>query len=314
MHPQPAALSPALEMHHISKAFGDLRAVDDVSLTMQRGELLALLGPNGAGKTTTISMCEGFLTPDSGELKVLGLDPTQQRDELRSRIGIMLQSGGSYSGIRVGEQLRLSASYYANPLDIEWLAELLGLKRIWNTTYRRLSGGQKQRLSLALALVGRPELVFLDEPTAGMDAQSRHLVWQLIRQLKADGVSVVLTTHFMQEAQTLADRVAIMDHGQIVALDTPQALCNSSMTQGAQIHTNAALDLGAIHQATGLRLEDRGELRYVLQAEITPQLLADLAAAALSQDVMINSWQTNERTLEDVFLDLTGRHLATVPN
>lgn len=230
---------------------------------------------------------------------------------MRARIGIMLQSGGSYSGIKVGEQLRLAASYYENPLDIEWLTELLGLKPIIHTTYRRLSGGQKQRLSLALALLGRPELVFLDEPTAGMDAQSRHLVWELLTQLKADGVTVVLTTHFIEEAEHLSDRVAIMDHGRIVACDSPQALiAGGDATAGFE--TTSVLDLDALSAATGLAVQARGQLHYDLLGSPNPEALAALAQGAAAQDVLIAKWQTNERSLEDVFLDLTGRQLAGI--
>ena len=197
--------SPALELRGVTKRYGDVTAVDGLDLTFARGRVLALLGPNGAGKTTTIEMCEGFVRPDGGELRVLGLDPTKSADELRTRVGIMLQGGGAYPGVRVGEMLEHVASYSANPLDPEWLLEVVGLQRHRKTSYRRLSGGQQQRLSLACALVGRPELVFLDEPTAGMDAQSRLAVWDLVDSLRRDGVTVVLTTHLMDEAEALAD-------------------------------------------------------------------------------------------------------------
>lgn len=308
---RPAAAAPALSLQGVSKSFGATHAVQDISLEVEQGELFSLLGPNGAGKTTTISMCEGFVIPDVGEISVVGLNPRKQRDEMRARIGIMLQSGGSYSGIKVGEQLRLAASYYENPLDIEWLTELLGLKPIIHTTYRRLSGGQKQRLSLALALLGRPELVFLDEPTAGMDAQSRHLVWELLTQLKADGVTVVLTTHFIEEAEHLSDRVAIMDHGRIVACDSPQALiAGGDATAGFE--TTSVLDLDALSAATGLAVQARGQLHYDLLGSPNPEALAALAQGAAAQDVLIAKWQTNERSLEDVFLDLTGRQLAGI--
>ena len=184
-HTPPVAseASEVLQLRGVRKSFGENTAVDGLDLTLHRGEVLALLGPNGAGKTTTVEMCEGFLVPDSGTVRVLGMDPAQHTDEVRSRIGVMLQGGGAYPGVRVGEMLELVASYSRNPLDTEWLLETVGLASNKKTPYRRLSGGQQQRLSLACALVGRPELIFLDEPTAGLDAQSRLVVWDLVLSL-----------------------------------------------------------------------------------------------------------------------------------
>ena len=207
----------ALELVDVVKRFGDHTAVDNVSFTVETGTIMALLGPNGAGKTTTIEMCEGFQRPDSGKISVLGMSPAAEPDKVRAQVGIMLQDSGSYSGIRVREMLELTASYSRDPLKPEWLLELFGLQNVQRTTYRRLSGGQKQRLNLAVALISRPRLVFVDEPTAGMDAQSRLLVWDLLRALRSDGVTVILTTHLMDEAQALADRVTIVDRGRVVA-------------------------------------------------------------------------------------------------
>ena len=187
----------ALEVDNVVKEYGEKRAVDGLTFTARRGELLALLGPNGAGKTTTIEMCEGFTTPTSGSIRVLGIDPVTQPQKVRDRIGIMLQGGGSYASLKVREILQLAARYNTNPHDPDWLIELLGLEGVAKTTYRRLSGGQQQRLSLALAMIGRPELIFLDEPTAGMDAQSRLAVWDIIQAMKRDGTTVLITTHFM---------------------------------------------------------------------------------------------------------------------
>ena len=220
--------APVLSVDNVKKTFGDVTAVDGASFAAKEGTVLALLGPNGAGKTTTIEMCEGFTRPTSGTITVLGENPATHPQRVRDRIGIMLQGGGSYSGVKVIEMLKLSASYNANPHDPEWLMALLGLEGVANTTYRRLSGGQKQRLSLALALIGRPELVFLDEPTAGMDAQSRNAVWDIVSALKRDGTTIVLTTHLMDEAESLADDIVIMDHGKVVAEGSPADLtCGS---------------------------------------------------------------------------------------
>lgn len=229
---------PALTVDNVVKKYGSTTAVNGLSLSVATGEVFCLLGPNGAGKSTTIEMSEGFIHPTSGTIDVLGLDPSSAPDKVREKVGIMLQGGGSYSGIRVLEMLELSASYSTHPLSPHWLLETLGLEGVARTPYRRLSGGQQQRLSLALAIIGRPELVFLDEPTAGMDAQSRLAVWDLVRALKRDGVTIVLTTHLMDEAESLADRVAIMDHGELVAHGSPAELTAQSDSAGLSFSTD----------------------------------------------------------------------------
>lgn len=211
------ASGPAVSVDGVVKRYGSTTAVDGLTFEVESAQVLALLGPNGAGKTTTVEMCEGFATPDAGTVRVLGLDPISDSERLRPRIGVMLQGGGAYPGARAGEMLDLVAAYAADPLDPDWLLRTLGLQDNRRTPYRRLSGGQQQRLALACALVGRPEIVFLDEPTAGLDAQARLIVWELIDALRRDGVTVVLTTHMMDEAEQLADQLVIIDHGRIVA-------------------------------------------------------------------------------------------------
>lgn len=289
------------------KTFGSVTAVDHLSFTARRGEVLALLGPNGAGKTTTIEMCEGFTSRTSGTISVLGMDPQERGEKVRERIGIMLQGGGSYSGIRVAEMLELTASYNADPLDPAWLMEILGLNKAAKTTYRRLSGGQQQRLSLALALIGRPELVFLDEPTAGMDAQSRHAVWELISALRRDGVTVILTTHLMDEAERLADNVVIIDRGTLVATGTPQELIDAGVHPALRIRTDGPLDLTGIAQ--NATLIDDSPHTYLLPSSGDPQIISSVATAAAQQNILIKELGVRHRTLEDVFLDLTGREL-----
>ena len=302
----------ALSVEGVTKKFGPKTAVNDLSLSARRGEVFALLGPNGAGKSTTIEMCEGFTTPTSGQINVLGFDPQRQPEEVRSRIGIMLQGGGSYSGIRVKEMLDLTASYNKEPLDPTWLMEVLGLEGVAKTTYRRLSGGQQQRLSLALALIGRPELIFLDEPTAGMDAQSRRAVWDLIRALKRDGVTVVLTTHLMDEAESLADYVAIIDHGSLLVEGTPAELIDGSAPSALEIHTDRPLDLVAVAESSTAELKPSAEeLVYRLDSAADPSIIASVAAEAARQDVLIKHLGVRRRTLEDVFLDITGRELRS---
>lgn len=216
---------PAVKIAGLVKHYGDKPAVDGLDLTIARGAITAVLGPNGAGKTTTIETCEGYRRPDAGTVRVLGLDPVAQNAALRPRIGVMLQSGGVYAGARAVEMLRHTAALHAHPLDVDALVERLGLGSCGRTAYRRLSGGQQQRLALAMAVVGRPELVFLDEPTAGLDPQARRATWELVRDLRRDGVTVVVTTHHMDEAEQLADQVAVIDRGRVIATGSPEELC-----------------------------------------------------------------------------------------
>ncbi len=292
------------------KTYGDVNAVNGLSFRANYGEILCLLGPNGAGKTTTIEMCEGFKKPTSGRIEVLGLNPARNPDAVRSRIGIMLQGGGSYSGIKVKEMLELSASYNENPLDPEWLLDTLGMRGVAKSSYRRLSGGQQQRLSLALAIIGRPELVFLDEPTAGMDAQSRLAVWDLIRALRADGVTVILTTHLMDEAEALSDRVVIIDHGQLVASGTAASLTDSADVPQVNFDTATPVDLEALRDA-GIAAEALRPLHYRLTSEPSPAGIAALASCLAAQNVILRNLHTSHRNLEEVFLDLTGRDMRS---
>src|SRR3954447_5094743 len=224
INPASPAAGPAITVERLVRRYGDRNVVDGLSFEVRRGEVFALLGPNGAGKTTTVEILEGYRQPSDGQVRVLGLDPVQDAQRLKPRIGVMLQDGGVANAVRPLEALELFASFFANPADPRALLKLVGLEDAARTRYRALSGGQKQRLSLAMALVGRPELVFLDEPTAGMDPQARRATWEIVRSLKRDGVTVLLTTHFMEEAEQLADRVAIVDGGKLGALDAPAAL------------------------------------------------------------------------------------------
>ena len=215
---------PAVEIRGLVKRYGAKTAVDGLDLVAGRGKVTAVLGPNGAGKTTTLEICEGFRTAGSGTVRVLGLDPATEHAALTPRLGVMLQSGGTYPGARAREMVGLLASYAANPLDVDVLLGRLGLTGVASTAYRRLSGGEQQRLSLAMALVGRPELAFLDEPTAGLDPQARRAAWKVIEELRAAGVTIVLTTHYLDEAERLADHVVIIDRGHVVATGTPAEL------------------------------------------------------------------------------------------
>ena len=299
----------ALELVDVVKRFGDHTAVDNVSFRVETGTIMALLGPNGAGKTTTIEMCEGFQRPDSGKISVLGMNPAAEPDKVRAQVGIMLQDSGSYSGIRVREMLELTASYSRDPLAPDWLLELFGLQNVQRTTYRRLSGGQKQRLNLAVALISRPRLVFVDEPTAGMDAQSRLLVWDLLRALRSDGVTVILTTHLMDEAQALADRVTIVDHGRVVAQGTPAELQAATATT-IHFETDGDVDLSR-GEWQKLGVSATKPRTYVLHTTPRPEVVAKLAQQAAADGVLITHFDTHARSLEDAFLDITGRTLRS---
>ncbi|MGO4201518.1 ABC transporter ATP-binding protein [Rhodococcus sp. TAF43] len=302
---------PAVRLEGVVKSFGDLRAVDGLDLTLESAQVLALLGPNGAGKTTTVEMCEGFVSPDAGSVRVLGLDPIADSAALRPRIGVMLQGGGAYPGSKAGEMLDLVASYSADPLDPEWLLKSLGLQDARRTPYRRLSGGQQQRLALACALVGRPELVFLDEPTAGLDAQARLLVWELIDALRRDGVSVLLTTHLMDEAEELADELVIIDHGQIVASGTPSEVTRTGAEGQLSLVAPPGLDLERLRAVLPADYQalERTPGNYAVRGTIDPHIVAAVTSWCAGQDALATEIRVDQRRLEDVFLELTGRDL-----
>ncbi|MDQ1719792.1 MAG: type transport system ATP-binding protein [Pseudonocardiales bacterium] len=290
------------------KRYGQHTAVDSVSLSLEPGRMLALLGTNGAGKTTTIEICEGFRRPDAGQVRVFGLDPVKDSAALRPRVGVMLQDGvGGYTGAKASEMLNLLASYAANPLPSADLLELLGLTEVADRQVKRLSGGQQQRLSLAMALVGRPELLFLDEPTTGMDPHARRDAWALIRQLRSDGVSVVLTTHYLDEAEQLADDVVVLHAGRVVAHGTPQELTRSDSDGKIRFSARGGLPVEALRAAlpAGAKVREDSPGSYLVEAAMTPELLAAVTSWCAAQGVMAEGLSVQRRRLEDVFLDLT---------
>jgi ABC-2 type transport system ATP-binding protein len=301
---------PVIHVHGLVKRYGTKTAVDGLDLTAEPG-VTAVLGPNGAGKTTIIESCEGYRRPDAGTVRVLGLDPRRQARELHPRIGVMLQSGGVYSGARADEMLRHVAGLHAHPLDVGGLTERLGLGSCGRTSYRRLSGGQQQRLALAMAVVGRPELVFLDEPTAGLDPQARHATWDLLRELRADGVSVVLTTHYMDEAEELADDVAIIDGGRVIAHGTPDELCRGGAENTLRFTGRPGLDVASLLKAlpTDAAAAELTAGSYRVTGKIDPELLATVTSWCAQHSVMPEKISVERHTLEDVFLELTGREL-----
>jgi ABC-2 type transport system ATP-binding protein len=282
----------------------------DLDLEVREGELLAVLGPNGAGKTTTVEIMEGYRHPDRGTVRVLGLDPVRDRRRCVSQLGIMLQEGGVYPSLSVGEAVRLFASYFANPVPPGELLELVGLSERARSRYRTLSGGERQRLSLALALVGRPRLLFLDEPTAGMDPRARLVTWEAVREQRGRGVTVLLTTHSMEEAERLADRVAIINQGRLVALDTPAALIGAGGGGVVELETIERLTPAGLAKLSALPSVERSrELapgRYLLRTTSAPEALVEVAALLRDEGPQVLRLQVGGGSLEEVFLELTG--------
>ncbi|MGZ8737853.1 MAG: ABC transporter ATP-binding protein [Nocardioides sp.] len=307
--------APAVLVEGLRMAYGDKVAVDGLSCEVARGTVTAVLGPNGAGKTTTLETCEGYRRPQSGLVRVLGLDPHDQRRDLLPRIGVMLQTGGAWSGVHAVEMLEHIAALHAHPLSVPMLVERLGLGSCGRTPYRRLSGGQQQRLGLAMAVVGRPELVFVDEPTAGMDPQARRDTWTLLEELRADGVTIVLTTHYMDEAERLADQVHVIDHGRLVVSGSPYELTRGGghstirlvVTEPFPPHAPESLQR-TLGPETDVRALNAQSLLITGPADAST--LAKVSAWCEEHGVLPESLSMGQRTLEDVFLQLTGRELV----
>ncbi len=282
----------------------------DLDLEVAEGELLAVLGPNGAGKTTSLEIMEGYRRPDRGTVRVLGLDPVRDRRRCIPQLGIMLQEGGVYPSLAVGEAVRLFAAYFANPVPPEELLQLVGLSDRARSRYRTLSGGERQRLSLALALVGRPRVLFLDEPTAGMDPRARLLTWEAVREQRRRGVTVLLTTHSMEEAERLADRVAIINQGRLVALDTPSALIGAGGGGVVELETIEALtpegEARLLALASVERSREVAPGRYLVRTASPPQALVEIASLLRDEGPPVLRLQVGGGSLEEVFLELTG--------
>jgi ABC-2 type transport system ATP-binding protein len=298
---------PVVEIEHLKKSYGDVRAVDDVSFEVFRGEIFGFVGPNGAGKTTTIECAEGLRRPDGGRVRVLGLDPAADGYRLKERLGIQLQQAALPPQMKVREALTLFAAFYPQAEDADPLLARMGLEDKRNARFDRLSGGQKQRLFIALALINKPELIVLDELTTGLDPQSRRAMWDLVRAIRDSGRTVVLTTHFMEEAERLCDRVAIIDRGRLVALDTPEKLIRSVAAENRVVFsTDAAFDPGPMKSLPGATLVERAGDRVVVHGR-NPRLVVDVVEYLSQKDVPIRDLRTEQADLEDVFLALTGR-------
>ena len=285
---------------------GGVVAVDGLSFSAEAGEVLALLGPNGAGKTTTVETLEGYKSPTSGTVRVLGLDPVADHARLTPRIGVMLQKGGVYPGIRPTEALRLFAAFYDAPEEPTSLLDRLGLASVARTPWRRLSGGEQQRLSLALALVGRPEVIFLDEPTAGVDVAGRQVIREVVAELRGRGCCVLLATHELDEAERVADRVVIVDHGRLLAEGTPAELMSAAERATIDFGAPPGLDCAALAAALGAAVTEARPGQYSVAASPSPALVAQLTAWLAERDLALGDLRAGRQSLEDVFLRLTS--------
>jgi ABC-2 type transport system ATP-binding protein len=299
---------PALDVSGLVVRYpGGVTAVDGLSFSAEAGEVLALLGPNGAGKTTTVETLEGYKAPTSGSVRVLDLDPVADHARLTPRIGVMLQKGGVYPGINPVEALRLFAAFYDSPEDPAALIDRLGLGGVARTPWRRLSGGEQQRLSLALALVGRPEVAFLDEPTAGVDVAGRQVIREVIAELAQRGTCVLLATHELDEAERVADRVVIVDHGRLLAEGTPADLMSAGPVRTSiQFSGPAGLDVAGLSAALGAAVDEARPGQYSVATPPAPATIAALTAWLAEHDLPLGDLRAGRQSLEDVFLRLTG--------
>jgi ABC-2 type transport system ATP-binding protein len=298
----------AVEIAHLRKAYGNVVAVDDVSFTVAEGEIFGILGPNGAGKTTTVECVMGLRSPDAGSIRVMGLDPGQDPEDLHVIVGAQLQESALPPKLRVGEILDLYRSFYRDPADVGELVDVLGLAGKRKDYYRSLSGGQRQRLSIALALIGRPKIAVLDEMTSGLDPQARRDTWDLIEGVRNHGVTILLVTHFMEEAERLCDRVALIDAGHVVALDSPAGLA-ARASGGASVRfvPSAPFDDRLLSELPEVRAVTRSGSHVIVTGtgELVNAVILTLAVAGVTaREVQIDS-----STLEDAFVKLTGRHL-----
>jgi ABC-2 type transport system ATP-binding protein len=299
-----------IEVANLHKRYGEQVAVDDVSFTVERGEIFGILGPNGAGKTTTVECVEGLRAADSGNISVLGLDPRRDESELRRRVGVQLQKSELPEKMRVGEAMELFASFYPDPADGDKLLDDLGLTAKLKTPFGKLSGGQQQRLAIALALIGNPEIAFLDELTTGLDPQARRDTWELIEGIRRRGVTVVLVTHFMEEAERLCDRLALVDAGRVVAIDTPAGLVARVDGGGQRLRFRPSIPFSD-QLLTGLP-EVTEVAHTASQVVVTGKgnLLQAVSAALASSNVVALDLRVEQTNLEDAFVALTGRRLG----
>jgi ABC-2 type transport system ATP-binding protein len=302
----------AIEVVDLKKTYGETRAVDGVSFQVEPGEVFGLLGPNGAGKTTAVEMIEGLRPPDSGSIRVLSLDPKHDLRQIKNRIGIQLQTTALYPRLTVREVIDLFASFFNGrpPVPTDTLITMVGLVDKANTRSKELSGGQKQRLSVALALVNDPEIVFLDEPTTGLDPQARRNLWDVVTNLQRRGKTILLTTHYLEEAEVLCDRVAVIDRGKIIALDSPDGLIRQHFNDTAiEFNAIGSFDADRLRALPGLSDLAVTDQQVTLHSSDVPQTMNGLLDMAKQQAIKFRDMTVHNATLEDVFLKLTGRHI-----
>jgi ABC-2 type transport system ATP-binding protein len=296
-------------VQHLVKRYGNSLAVDDVSLSIHEGEIFGIIGPNGAGKTTTVECISGLHAPDAGSISVYGLSPQKDRNKLRELVGVQLQESALPPRLKVGEAVRLFASFYASPLDPDELLASLGIKQIETSAFKSLSGGQKQRLSIALALVGNPKLAILDELTTGLDPEARRETWSLIERMRDRGVTVILVTHFMDEAENLCDRLALINHGRVRALDTPEAIAAKAGGSRVRFVPSQPVDEQTLRAIPGVQAIERKQ-RYVTvtgTGDLAPAVITALAALGVG----VSDVEARAGNLEDAFLKLTKDDAST---
>jgi len=299
----------AVEIENLQKGYGDIQAVDGVSFEVRSGEIFGMVGPNGAGKTTTIECLEGLRRPDGGKIRVLGLDPQRQGYELRERIGVQLQEGSLPDRLKAGEAMEIFASFYRKPVSWRPLLEQIGLADKSKAAFGKLSGGQKQRLLIALALVNDPELVFLDELTTGLDPQARRAMWDMVKGIRDKGKTVFLTTHYMEEAEHLCDRVAIIDRGKIVALDSPQNLVASLDAENRVVFSvKEKVDEAVFRKIPGVTRVEQSQDRIIIYGK-GDGLLVRIVMALETGHIRFRDLRTEQPNLDDVFIALTGKEM-----
>jgi ABC-2 type transport system ATP-binding protein len=302
--------APAVTVQHLVKRYGHLVAVNDVSLSIHEGEIFGIIGPNGAGKTTTVECISGLRAPDSGSISAYGLSPQKDRNKIREFVGVQLQESALPPRIKVGEAVRLFASFYSNPLDPDQLLEALGIEKIVNSSFKNLSGGQKQRVSVALALVGNPKLAILDELTTGLDPEARREIWSLIENMRDRGVTVILVTHFMDEAERLCDRLALINRGTVIALDTPEAIAATAGGSRVRFVPSQPVDDQTLRAIPGVNHIERKE-RYVTvtgAGDLAGALINTLAAIG----VRVSEVEARSGNLDDAFIKLTRDDASAV--
>ena len=300
---------PAVTIRNLVKRYGSLSAVDDVSFSIRKGEIFGIIGPNGAGKTTTVECISGLRVPDSGSISVCGLSPQRDRDRIREFVGVQLQESALPPRLKVGEVLQLFASFYPNPLNPREVLKSLAIEHVERTAFKSLSGGQKQRVSIALALVGNPKIAILDELTTGLDPEARRETWALIEGMRERGVTVVLVTHFMDEAETLCDRVALIHRGRLRALDTPEAIATEAGVNRVRFAPSQPVDDKALYAVRGVQVVERKD-RYVMVTG-TGELAASLINALTARGVQVTDFEARHGNLDDAFIKLTREPAST---